>query len=76
VQAVSLRSAFIETTWKDRRLFGLSRGLREQPERCARLRVSLFFASQGLSLARGGMLAAMYPRSGAVYRWGPAGLAT
>ena len=28
VRAVSLRSAFIETTWKDRRLFGLSQALR------------------------------------------------
>jgi len=63
VQAVSLRSAFIETTWKDRRLFGLSQAgfVNNLNDALAWGVFPLFFASQGLPLAKVGLLAAMYP---------------
>ncbi len=63
VRAVSLRWAFIETTWQDRRLFGLSQAgfVNNLNDALAWGVFPLFFASQGLSLARVGLLAAMYP---------------
>jgi len=63
VRAVSLRSAFIASTWGDRRLFGLSQAgfVNNLNDALAWGVFPLFFASQGLSLARVGLLAAMYP---------------
>ena len=63
VRAVSLRSAFIASTWQDRRLFGLSQAgfVNNLNDALAWGVFPLFFASQGLSLARVGLLAAMYP---------------
>jgi len=61
--AVSLRSAFTRTTWRDRRLFGLSQAgfVNNLNDALAWGVFPLFFASQGLSLERVGLLAAMYP---------------
>lgn len=63
MRAVSLRSAFIASTWGDRRLFGLSQAgfVNNLNDALAWGVFPLFFASQGLSLARVGLLAAMYP---------------
>jgi MFS family permease len=63
LQAASLGSAFIETTWRDHRLFGLSQAgfVNNLNDALAWGVFPLFFASQGLSLERVGVLAAMYP---------------
>jgi len=63
LQAASLGSAFIETTWRDRRLFGLSQAgfVNNLNDALAWGVFPLFFVSQGLSLERVGLLAAMYP---------------
>lgn len=63
LQAAPLRSAFFETSWSDRRLFGLSQAgfVNNLNDALAWGVFPLFFVSQGLSLERVGVLAAMYP---------------
>jgi MFS family permease len=63
VHAASLGPSFIHTTWGDRRLFGLSQAgfVNNLNDALAWGVFPLFFVSQGLSLERVGVLAAMYP---------------
>jgi MFS family permease len=62
-ETVSLRSAFARTTWRDRRLFGLSQAgfVNNLNDALAWGVFPIFFASRGLSLEGVGVLAAMYP---------------
>jgi len=63
VQAASLGPSFVQTTWGDRRLFGLSQAgfVNNLNDALAWGVFPLFFVSRGLSLERVGVLAAMYP---------------
>jgi MFS family permease len=63
VEGVTLGSAFMETTWGNRRLFGLSQAgfVNNLNDALAWGVFPLFFASRGLSLEKVGILAAMYP---------------
>ena len=58
-----LRQAFARATWRDRRLFGISQAgfANNLNDALAWGIFPIFFASQGLSLARIGVLAAIYP---------------
>jgi MFS family permease len=58
-----LRQAFARATWRDRRLFGISQAgfANNLNDALAWGIFPIFFASQGLSLGRTGVLAAIYP---------------
>jgi MFS family permease len=58
-----LRQAFARSSWRDRRLFGLSQAgfVNNLNDALAWGIFPIFFASQGLSLGRIGVLAAIYP---------------
>jgi MFS family permease len=61
--ALGLRQAFARATWKDRHLFGISQAgfATNLNDALAWGIFPIFFASQGLSLRRIGVLAALYP---------------
>jgi len=63
VEPVSFMSAFATTSWRDRRLFGISQAgfVNNLNDALAWGIFPLFFVSRGLSLGEVGLLAAVYP---------------
>lgn len=72
-EGTSLASAFATTSWRDRRLFGISQAgfVNNLNDALAWGVFPLFFVSRGLSLEQVGILAAVYP-----FVWGALQMAT
>ena len=62
-EAITLPAAFVQTSWQDRRLFGISQAgfVNNLNDALAWGVFPLFFVSRGLSLEEVGILAAVYP---------------